>query len=60
MTKETNCFDKYDLTIFNRWGNKIFTSTDPELGWDGKHDSKNANSDVYVYILKLNVLSYTF
>lgn len=52
VVEETNCFDKYDLTIFNRWGNKVFTSTDPALGWDGKHDSKNANSDVYLYILK--------
>ena len=28
------------------------TGTGLIYGWDGKHDSKNANSDVYVYILK--------
>lgn len=52
IVKEIDCFAEYDLTIFNRWGNKVFESTDPAIGWDGKYDSKNANSDVYVYILK--------
>lgn len=54
--EETNCFEKYDLTIYNRWGNKVFTSTNPTIGWDGNHDSKHANSDVYVYILKYKLV----
>ena len=56
---ETNCFEKYDLTIYNRWGNKVFTSTDPTIGWDGKYKSKNANSDVYVFILKYKLAGNT-
>jgi len=48
---ETSCFEKYDLKIYNRWGSKVFASTDPTIGWDGKYKSKNASSDVYVYSL---------
>lgn len=56
VVEEADCFEEYDLTIFNRWGNKVFTSTNPENGWNGKYDSKNAISDVYVYILKYKLV----
>ncbi len=56
VIEETNCFEKYNLTIYNRWGNEVFISTDPTLVWDGKYESKNATSDVYVYILKYKLV----
>lgn len=32
----TQCFAKqYKFTVFNRFGQVIFTSTDPQKGWDG-------------------------
>ena len=27
---------KYDLTIFNRWGTKVFISSDKNNMWNGK------------------------
>jgi gliding motility-associated-like protein len=35
----TSGFDPYDYNfkIFNRWGELIFESNDPELGWDGSY-----------------------
>ncbi len=42
----------YDLVILNRWGIKVFESTDPNIGWDGTHTgSKPVEEDVYVYLL---------
>lgn len=35
--------------IYNRWGQKIFETTDPNEAWDGKADGKEAPSDVYVW-----------
>ncbi|MCB0794304.1 MAG: gliding motility-associated C-terminal domain-containing protein [Flavobacteriales bacterium] len=40
-----------DLQVFNRWGQVIFTSTDPDIGWDGTHQSANepVPEGVYFY-----------
>lgn len=42
---------KFDLYIFDRWGNKIFHSDDPNKGWDGHANGGNkiAQEDVYVW-----------
>ncbi len=42
---------EYTLEIFNRWGEKIFESTDPEVGWDGYIDGKIGAQDVYAWKL---------
>ena len=42
--------DSYTLTIFDRWGNKVFHTNDYKKGWDGK--LKNGDflpPDVYSY-----------
>ena len=44
--------NNYRFTIFNRWGEKIFETYDPEKGWDGKYKSgKVAPSGIYIYTL---------
>ncbi len=42
-------FDDYMLTIYNRWGDLIFKTEDPEDGWDGMIDGEPAPAGVYVY-----------
>jgi gliding motility-associated-like protein len=37
------------IMIFNRWGEKIFESTDQNFGWDGTYMGKLVNPGVYVY-----------
>ncbi|MBL4593192.1 MAG: CotH kinase family protein, partial [Flavobacteriales bacterium] len=44
---ESLTFDVYD-----RWGEKVFTSSSPSKGWDGNFNGKKAASGVYVYKLK--------
>jgi gliding motility-associated-like protein len=39
--------------IYNRWGTKVFEATTETPKWDGKHDGKDAPSDVYVYYIVL-------
>ena len=40
----------YKFTIFNRWGEKLFTTTNSELGWDGKYLDKPCPAGVYVFV----------
>jgi gliding motility-associated-like protein len=39
----------YKLEIFNRWGNKLFESSDPNQGWDGKANGMEVPEGVYVW-----------
>ena len=37
--------------IYNRWGDKVFESTDPNQGWDGTYNGKSLNNLVFAYIV---------
>lgn len=41
----------FNMWIYDRWGNLVFHSTDPEIGWDGKaiNNDQIAQQDVYIY-----------
>jgi gliding motility-associated-like protein len=40
--------------IFNRWGEKVFSTDDPKTGWDGTYKNQNADQGVYAYYLYFN------
>lgn len=42
----------YKLSVFNRWGELMFTSNNPNLGWDGTFMGKEAQDGVYIYNLE--------
>lgn len=46
---------KYKMTIFDRWGDQIFTSEEINKGWDGKVDKSGevSQQDVFVYKITL-------
>lgn len=39
----------FEIRIYNRWGNPVFTSTDPYITWDGTFQNTNAPSDTYSF-----------
>ena len=46
--------ESIELIIFNRWGQTIFSSTENNLGWNGKNGSEEAPNGLYIYQLKIN------
>lgn len=46
----------YRFTIFDRWGQVIFQTTDPAEGWDGKiaFSGKMAETATYVYMITMH------
>jgi gliding motility-associated-like protein len=46
-------FTNYELSIYDRWGEKIFESNDPEIGWDGTCKGVESAIDVYVYVISI-------
>jgi len=47
------CHDllEYELLIFDRWGNRIFSSINSNEAWDGYFGNELAPQDIYVWIL---------
>lgn len=41
-----------EFTIFNRWGEKLFTTDDINQGWDGYYNGKLQAVDTYVYYVE--------
>lgn len=38
------------FTVFDRWGEKMFETEDPLVGWDGKYKGKEVNSGVFTWV----------
>lgn len=47
----------YEISIFDRWGRKIFGSSDLALGWDGTYNGQRCKDDVYVWKIKVSTLA---
>lgn len=41
----------YTISIYNRWGERVFYTTDPQVGWNGKINGKTADVATYVWIV---------
>lgn len=39
----------FSMTVFNRWGQVVFETSDPNEAWDGNVDGDPAPSDIYIY-----------
>lgn len=46
----------FTLSIYDRWGNRVLTSSDPKLSWDGTVNGKPLNSGPYAFMLEINYL----
>jgi gliding motility-associated-like protein len=42
----------YKMQIFNRWGQLVFETTDPNEGWDGRMNGKLMPQDAYTYLIR--------
>jgi len=51
MAKGTHILE-YEMMIFDRWGELVYTSQNLNNGWDGTYKGDPAKEDVYVYKIK--------
>jgi gliding motility-associated-like protein len=40
---------KFDLKIFDRWGETVFETADPNFTWDGKYHSQPLDMQMFIY-----------
>jgi gliding motility-associated-like protein len=46
-----NNFNAFTLSVYNRWGQKVFETSKRTEGWDGSFKGQPANQGVYAYKL---------
>ncbi|PHR45426.1 MAG: hypothetical protein COA32_13355 [Fluviicola sp.] len=49
----SDCVSTMDLSVYNRWGERVFQSTSQEDCWDGIFRGEPVNSGVFVYKLSI-------
>ncbi|RAI99918.1 gliding motility-associated-like protein [Chitinophaga skermanii] len=42
---------RFNLKVFNRWGELVFESNDPNMGWDGRYKGALQPMDAYGYVV---------
>ncbi len=50
---------RVNMTIMNRWGKTMYTTTDPEIKWDGKNQNNNQDciNGVYYYVCDVFIVT---
>lgn len=51
MDLQTCVVAQYRFQIYNRWGQKVFETTDPQKAWDGRSQGQTVQSGVYSWKL---------
>ncbi len=46
-----------EFSIYNRWGNKVFTTADRSEGWDGHYKGQDAEIGTYVWMIRVRDLT---
>lgn len=44
-------FERYEMSIYNRWGELLFRTNDANDGWDGKYKGTDVQQGVYLYVI---------
>ncbi len=50
----------YELVIYNRWGNEVFTTTDLDRRWNGNHNDDPAPTEVYLFYARYTTSNEVF
>jgi gliding motility-associated-like protein len=57
--KTFSSIDHVNMKIFNRWGKEVYSTTDPEINWDGrdKNTHQPCSDGVYYYVCEVYVIA---
>jgi gliding motility-associated-like protein len=54
-----NCIVSVYWAVYNRWGEKVFETSDKNACWDGTYKGAPLNTGVFVYVLKATLINGT-
>lgn len=53
------CIQSFVLQVFDRWGEKVFETSDPDKCWDGTYKGAQLNTGVFAYTFKATLSNST-
>lgn len=53
QSKNFGDVDIFKLEIFNRWGEKVYSSRNPQAGWNGTYKGEDCEQGAYIYQVML-------
>jgi gliding motility-associated-like protein len=51
------CIETMEFSIYDRWGEKVFETIDPQLCWDGIYKGKPMDTGVFVYYFNATLIT---
>jgi hypothetical protein len=51
-------FESIEVYVFNRWGQQVFSTFEPKIGWNGQVNNSGAECPQDVYIYQVNATSF--
>ncbi len=51
-------FKTIEVYVFNRWGQQVFSTMNPDIGWNGQVNNSGAECPQDVYIYQINATSF--
>lgn len=54
---ESNFIDEQKIMVYNRWGEEVFYSEDPDAEWDGSYKGEPLASDVYGFYVEIRCIN---
>lgn len=55
----SNCIKTLQFEIYNRWGEKVFGTSDPDICWDGTWREKPCEAAVFTYFIRGEMIDGT-
>ena len=49
---------KLDFVIYTRWGEKVFETSNKDIGWDGTFHGKELDPAVFIYYLRATLINH--
>jgi gliding motility-associated-like protein len=46
--------ERLHVVVYNRWGELVFESTDPDFSWDGTYKGQALTTDVFAYAIEVD------
>ncbi len=50
--------DDFEMLIFDRWGERLFSSSDINVGWNGRKGNTGEPSEIGVYVYKIHLIDW--
>lgn len=55
--RDASCIKTFRLTIYDRWGEKMYETEDPAFTWDGRYRDKELSTAVFTYFMKAELIT---